>query len=168
MHFKHLVPLTHTPRRPGALPTKTKENTTGGTLLCIAPKCWVTNTHTHLRTHSELRIPRSMAFYLQATMPQEHKADDYSFETRSTTRPLNPWLLTYIPLTLNIGHKTSCLYLFISFLPSPRTVNHRNLNNPLHIRNNILEQRARKDNWGTRAMSQWFDSSTNHTLILWG
>lgn len=33
-------------QRSRALPTKTKENTTGGTLLRTAQKCWVTNTHT--------------------------------------------------------------------------------------------------------------------------
>lgn len=69
--------------------------------------------HTH--PHSKLRTPQSVALYLQSFMSQGHKADHYSFETGSTTRPLNPWLLTYIPLIINIGHKTSCLYLFICF-----------------------------------------------------
>lgn len=33
------------------------------------------------------------------------------------------------------------------------------------MRNNILEQREKKDKWGTCAKRQLFDSSTNHTLI---
>lgn len=74
-----------------------------------------THTHTHANTHShsKLQTPQSMALYIQAIMSPGHKAEHYSFETWSTTRPLNPWTLTYIPLIISTDHKTSCPYLFI-------------------------------------------------------
>lgn len=128
--------------------------------------------HTH--PHSKLRTPQSVALYLQSFMSQGHKADHYSFETGSTTRSLNPWLLTYIPLIINIGHKTSCLYLFICFLffvflSSHCAVNHRNLNNSLHTpETTFLNRESKKDTRETPATGQQFDSCTNQTLFLGG
>lgn len=164
MHLKHLVPLTHTDSDPGLCPQRQKKTPMGVPSSALLRNTELQTQNTH--THSELRIPWSMALYLQATMPQGHKADHYSFETWSTTRPLHPWLLTYIPLILNIGHKTSCLYLFILFYPPLCAVNHRNLNNPYTLETTFLS-RKKKDNWVTRAAGQQLDSSTNHTPILW-
>lgn len=165
MHLKHLVSLTQPATLSSAHKDKRKHHWGCPPLHCSK---MLSYKHTLTHTQSDLRIPWSVALYLQTMMPQGHKADHYSFETGSPTRPLNVWLLTYIPFVLNIGHKTSCLYLFIWFLPSHLTVNHKNLNNPSHTRNNILEQREKKHNWVSRATGQQFDSSTYHTLILWG
>lgn len=125
-HLKHLLLLTQTATLGSAHRDKRKHHWWYPPLHCSEML-----SYKHPHTHSELRIPRSVAFYLQAILPQGHKADHYSFETESTTRPLHPWLLTYIPLILNIGHKTSCLYLFISFFTLPSRCESQESQQPL-------------------------------------
>lgn len=70
----------------------------------------------HTQTYLKARTPQFVAIHLQAFTSQWHIADHYSFETKSPTRPLNPWLLTYIILMLDNGHKTTCLHLLSMFL----------------------------------------------------
>lgn len=141
---------------PWALPKKTKANMTGGTLLCL------TNTHTYIQNFG---FDWSVTLYLQATMPQGHKADRCSFETVSTSRPLNPSLLMHIPLTLNIGHKTSCFIFLSHFYPPLVLWITRISTSPYTLETTFLSREKKSE---TQATSQQFDSRTNHTLILWG
>lgn len=64
----------------------------------------------HTQTHFERETCQFVALYLQASASLWHIADHDSFETESSTRTLNSWLLKYIPYVLDNGHK-NCLEL---------------------------------------------------------
>lgn len=137
IHVKHLFLLTNSAFL--TLPLQTKANTSGGTRLCIIPKMLTQKMCTHIQVQNWQEPP--IFGPLSPDHNTGHKTDHYPFETQSTTRTLNPWMFTYVSLVLKISHKTSCLYLLISFLSSPNTVNHKHHNNRFHTRNSILKQK---------------------------
>lgn len=69
----------------------------------------------HTQTHFEWETCQFVVIYLQAFASLWHIADHYSFETESSTRTLNPWLLKHIPCVLDNGHKNCLEFSWIFF-----------------------------------------------------
>lgn len=110
MYSKHMVPLTYSSGNPD-FSVKTEKSMSVSTLLCITLKYWLTNICTRIHIQAK-RIFRSLVLYLKTVMPPGHKTDYCSFETWSTTRPLNPGIFTYIHLILRVIKHCVCIFSF--------------------------------------------------------